>query len=104
MLIAIVVGAYLLVFCWVIRTVLTSRDPDWPMAWVVLHFINFPLSLVLRRLAAMVSTWLRHQDSHDVDENRWQSANKFWIPLILYGLFGLIWWAGLAWTASLVVR
>lgn len=100
MFIGIAVAVYLLVVCWVTRLVLISRDPDWPMIWAVLHVANFPLSILLRRIGGVAGNWGRRRGLQRLEKKRWQSFDNFWVPLLLYGLFGALWWAGIAWTVS----
>lgn len=67
------------------------------MLWSLLQIVNFPLSLLLEHVGCSISGWREKRGLPGLGKHRWQSVDNFWMPLVLYGIFGTLWWAGIAW-------
>jgi uncharacterized membrane protein (UPF0136 family) len=84
-------AAHVVLVAFVIRLVLRSREPDWPMLWGLLIVVNFPWSLVL----AAVGSFVGKVHSEGASTRRVLDIHNFVVPFVLLGVGGTVWWYAL---------
>lgn len=85
------------VWCYCVTIALdTPHDALWVMVWNPLLFLDFPVSLVLQGiLLLMPEQWIDAVDTLMVDMNMnipYSYFWGFWLPVLLYGVLGAVWW------------
>jgi len=69
----------------ILYSIIFNIESEWPMYWMLLFAIDFPVTLVnfiIPHAQARLSFW----------PSPFDDINNFWIPLIVHGVFGTLWY------------
>ena len=81
----------------VVRAALVGTDQAWPLMWVSFVFFDFPMGLLMILMPHLPKvTLVPGVVGHPLND-----TSNFWVPVILFGLGGTVWWsligAGIGW-------
>jgi hypothetical protein len=76
---------------------LVGSEPDalYQAVWFPLTIIDFPVSLIIIGIWMLPVTATIHK-AMLVFSFPWSDFSNFWVPLIVFGIFGTLWWFYLA--------
>lgn len=69
-----------------------NPDPDWPIVWVIVLIVDFPMSLLYPLMPKLPESV--HLVSHPT--SALNDIGNFWQPLLFFGVLGTLWWFGVA--------
>ncbi|KKR22070.1 MAG: hypothetical protein UT48_C0001G0083 [Parcubacteria group bacterium GW2011_GWE2_39_37] len=81
----------------VVRTVfniISAKEDDWPMLWLLFPFIDFPYSLIGVILTGFISQFFDSINIYEINLLPYplNDINNFILPFIIFGVFGTIWY------------
>ena len=79
-----------IILLFLISAIIFSEEPDWPMYWLILFAIDFPVSLLAILLAFVSNVILPLKISFFASP--FNDTLNFWCPLITFALAGSCWW------------
>jgi hypothetical protein len=82
---------HLAILGYVVTLILSGRDADWPMYWLIFLAFDFPVSL-----GVMPVTWLVPAASG----GPLSDVANFWWPLAYHGIVGTAWWYIVGWAIA----
>lgn len=90
--VALIVGlVHLMLVGKVAHFCLQGTDADWPMAWALFIFLDFPVSLIQQILPSHPALIHLSADPNSTLND----VGNFWQPLFVFGVLGTAWWSGL---------
>lgn len=90
--VALAVGHALLVYK-IIAMILSGREPDWPMLWLLLLYVDLPYSIIATFLQVLIGLLPLPQEVALVDfPSPANDVPNFIVPFVLFGVGGTIWW------------
>ena len=85
-------AAHLSLVVLVIATIFGGDEPDWPMAWVVFLFVDFPVSLAWYALNSLNAVVPSHVNLVSPSDSPFNDVWNFLVPLGFVGIVGTGWW------------
>lgn len=76
----------------IIFHILSGKEPDWPIYWLLLIPFDLPLLLLQELTNWVVEPIFNILASSFIDTSPLSDSNNFWIPLFYYGLLGTFMW------------
>ncbi len=91
--IGIILGIlHLSLVIFIISNILSGKEPDWPMYWLLLIPFDLPVLLLQYMTHWMIEPIFSLLSSKFTDTSPLSSSGNFWIPLFYFGLLGTVMW------------
>jgi hypothetical protein len=78
-------GLHIIAFALLVMWISRSTDPQASLTWGVFAVFDFPISLLYLLAGPTYSNWLGRLETSNL-------AQIFYLPHLIHGLFGAIWW------------
>lgn len=78
-------------FTYIIALILSGREPDWPMYWLLFMGIDFPVSLLFILLGYVLG-FLPFQQMTRFLPGVFGDFRNFILPALFFGIVGTWWW------------
>ena len=76
----------------IVFNILSGKEPDWPMYWLLLIPFDLPVLLLQYLTNGIIEPVFSILASNFTDTSPLSSSNNFWMPLFYYGLLGTVLW------------
>jgi hypothetical protein len=75
-----------------VSSILSGIEPDWPMYWLLLIPFDLPILLLQYLTSWIIEPIFSMLASNFADSSPLSSSVNFWMPLFYFGLLGTVMW------------
>jgi hypothetical protein len=72
--------------------IISGKEPAWPMMWLAFMGIDFPAFVIFIPITSLVGFTMHSLGLSWNNGGYLADPVNFWCPLIVFGIFGTLWW------------